>query len=294
MTRSRSRAMCRNPPAISASIALLRLVVVRLRRRRVAGGRAGDRVDAPHEHRGQQEGGGVEEEDDLRRSWSATSSAPRAGPRKKARLSIVLEAPLAAVSSSGRRVSDGIQAICAGRNTQPMRREDRRDHDDDGGRRVDEERDPGHGGEQRPDQVAADEHRLAREPVGEGRPDGGDDRHEHVAHGHPDADEARAAHAVGPDHDRGGVGPVADHRRGQGGLDAPQGGVAEDRSQGRPRVAEGATDQPGWRDVRICVDSHNGSLHRRGAALIPSRWRRRAGAVHSPKGLCRVDGPRRR
>ena len=218
-----------------------------------------------------------------------TSSAPKAGPRKKARLSIVLDAPLAAVSSSGRRVSDGIQAICAGRKTQPTRREHRRDDEDDGGRRVDDQRDPRHGGEQRPDQVAPDQHRLAREPVGEGRTDGRHDRHEHVAHGHPDADEAGAAHPVRPHDDGGRVGPVADHRRGQGGLDAPQGGVAEDRSQGRPGVAEGAPDQPGWRDVRICVDSHNGSLHRRGAALIPSRWRRRAGRVHSPKGLRGVD-----
>ena len=47
-------------------------------------------------------------------------SAPMAGPRKKARLSMVLEAPLAAVSSSGVLARDGIHAICAGRNTQPM------------------------------------------------------------------------------------------------------------------------------------------------------------------------------
>ena len=48
-------------------------------------------------------------------------SAPSAGPTKKARLSMVLEAPLAAVSSSGVLARDGIQAIWAGRNTQPMR-----------------------------------------------------------------------------------------------------------------------------------------------------------------------------
>ena len=33
---------------------------------------------------------------------------------------MVLEAPLAAVSSSGVLARDGIHAICAGRNTQPM------------------------------------------------------------------------------------------------------------------------------------------------------------------------------
>ncbi len=49
----------------------------------------------------------------------ATTSPPMAGPMRKARLSIVLEAPLAAVSSPGCEVSEGSQASWAGRNTHP-------------------------------------------------------------------------------------------------------------------------------------------------------------------------------
>ena len=52
---------------------------------------------------------------------AVTSSAPSAGPMKNARLSMVLEAPFAAVSSAGLLVSDGIQAIWAGRKTEPPR-----------------------------------------------------------------------------------------------------------------------------------------------------------------------------
>ena len=52
---------------------------------------------------------------------AVTSSAPSAGPMKNARLSMVLEAPFAAVSSAGLLVSDGIQDIWAGRKTEPPR-----------------------------------------------------------------------------------------------------------------------------------------------------------------------------
>ena len=66
----------------------------------------------------------------------------------------MLEAPLAAVSSSGRRVSDGIQAICAGRNTQPMRESTVAMTMIDSGRRVDDERDGRDDGEHGAEQVA--------------------------------------------------------------------------------------------------------------------------------------------
>ena len=49
----------------------------------------------------------------------ATTSPPIAGPMRKARLSMVLDAPLAAVSSPGWDVSEGSQASWAGRNTHP-------------------------------------------------------------------------------------------------------------------------------------------------------------------------------
>ena len=49
----------------------------------------------------------------------ATTRPPIAGPTRNARLSIVLEAPLAAVSSAGWSVREGSQASWAGRKTQP-------------------------------------------------------------------------------------------------------------------------------------------------------------------------------
>ena len=111
--------MCVNPPAISASIALLvgsSLVGVV-----AALPGVGPAIGwMPHTRTADSRKVAA-----LRRKTTSTlvvdtSSAPSAGPTKKARLSMVLDAPLAAVSSSGRRVSDGIQAIWAGRKTQPM------------------------------------------------------------------------------------------------------------------------------------------------------------------------------
>ena len=96
---------------------------------------------------------------------------------------------------------------------------------------------------------------------------------------------ARAADAVGPHDDGGGVGPVADHRPGEGELDAAEGRVDEDRSQGGPRVTKGAADPAGWGDVRFCLDAHQDTLHRGTSPRLRSRSRHAPKAVHSPNGL---------
>ena len=78
----------------------------------------------------------------------------------------------------------------------------------------------------------------------------------------------RSALAVRPHDDGGRVGPVADHRPGEGQLDPAEGRVDEDRSQGGPRVTKGAADPPGWGDVRFCVYSHQDTLHRGDVAPV--------------------------
>ena len=225
-------------------------------------------MDAPHEHGGQEERRGVEEEDDLH-----ARRAHEQGPEGRA------EEEGQALDRAGRAVGGGELLGAAGERRHPRhlgRAEDaadegehRRHDEDDGIRRVGDERDRRDGGEHGPHEVAADEDELAREPVREGCPDGRDDRHQEVAHRHPDADEARPADPVRPHDDRRGVRPVADHRPGEGELDAPQRRVAEDGSQRGPRVADGSTHHTAGGGVLVSLDSHLGSLHLQDGALTP-------------------------
>ena len=198
---------------------------------------------------------------------AVTSSAPSAGPMKNARLSMVLEAPFAAVSSAGLLVSDGIQAIWAGRKTQPTRAARVATTRTDQVGASDEHEDRGDRHEAGAHEVGADEDRLAGEAVGERRAQRGGDGHEEEADRAPDADELDPAGPVGPHDDGGGVRPVADHRAGEGELDPAQRRVDEHRPQGGPRLEHRGTD-----GARLCqrlaLHRHVGTLRRRSTALL--------------------------
>ena len=144
------------------------------------------------------------------------SSAPRAGPRKKARLSIVLEAPLAAVSSSGVLARDGIQAICAGRKTQPM------SEISVASTRIDS---VGASTAMSAAAMLDEQARMRSEPMSTALrgsrsarvdPMGAAKAMSSSRTAPQTPTSVGAALAVGPHDDGGGVGPVADHRPGEG------------------------------------------------------------------------------
>ncbi len=122
--RSRSRRMCRKPPAISANAPTTSSGPPEPRSPSSSAGSSSPGVGPaigrmPHTRNADSTKVAALSRNTTSTLVVVTRRAPRAGPTKKARLSMVLEVPLAAVSSSGREVSDGIHAIWAGRKTQP-------------------------------------------------------------------------------------------------------------------------------------------------------------------------------
>ena len=183
----------------------------------------------------------------LKRNTSSTSAtasrpAPIAGPTKIARLSRVLAVPFEAVSSSGVRASCGVMAPWAARNDEPPKevsaasakighagvpayRQIVASDDQDGAV-----------------EVAGHHHPLAGIPVGEGRDERRRERHQGQPDGREDADGLRAPHAVRPDGDGRGVGPVADQRSRERQLEAAQVAVDEHRLQRAAGLAEERRD----------------------------------------------------
>ena len=203
----------------------------------------------------------------------ATTRPPMAGPMRKARLSIVLDAPLAAVSSPGCEVSDGSQASWAGRNTHPTSgvrvASTRTTH----AGRVDHQRHDRCHHEHRPHQGGHEEHGLARQPVDDRGAQGRRDGDQRQPHPRPEAHELGPALAVGPHGDRGRVRPVAHERCRERELHAPQRRLAEDRAQGPPGVAQRGTTGPGARIGGLRIDRHGNPSdpHDTGPRMIQGR-----------------------
>ena len=175
----------------------------------------------------------------------ATTRPPMAGPMRKARLSIVLDAPFAAVSSPGCDVSEGSQASWAGRNTHPT-----------SGTIVASTSTTQAGASTtsattaattRPDRTRVDTSSTAlrdRRSTTEA-PSGVRDRDEGQPHAGPEPDELGAALAVGPHGHGGRVGPVAHEGGREGELHPAQRGLAEDRAQRPPGRRRALRDRTG-------------------------------------------------
>ena len=172
----------------------------------------------------------------------ATTSPPMAGPMRKARLSIVLEAPLAAVSSAGcgsaraaRRLGGPKTTRRAGPGSRARGRPTR-------GRRPAAPRPPPRRAPT--DQGGHEQHALARKRVDERGPEGVATA---ISASRTPAHRATLgalALAVGPDGHRGQVLLVAHERCGEGGLHAAQRRLPEDRTQRSPGVAERGAARP--------------------------------------------------
>ena len=173
-------------------------------------------------------------------SVSETSTPARSGPASVPRLSIVEVAPLAAISSSGVRASEGSTAC--------MRRpEERRGDPDHAGEREDEYRVAA--GEDRrgrsgqrggADQRRRDQDALAPEAVAEAAGERRDDRRREHPREAREPDRRGPAGVVGEDAERDEVRPLGDDRRAPGELDPPQVAVPHHRSERRSRLCRTA------------------------------------------------------